>query len=82
MTKQEQGKGESKRKRVKDIRINRHVEKALNRQNDAFELDKRQSVGTNEGQVVQLNPTSDDEPNPELALLKRKQREKRDGTDE
>ena len=82
MTKQERNAGESKSKRVRDIRINRHVEKALNRQNDAFELDKRQSVGKDGGQVVQLNPTTDDELNPELALLKKKQREKRDANDE
>ena len=82
MTKQERNAGESKSKRVRDIRINRHVEKALNRQMDAFELDKRQSIGKDGGQVVQLNPTTDDELNPELALLKKKQREKRDANDE
>ena len=82
MTKQERNAGESKSKRVRDIRINRGVEKALNRQMDAFELDKRQSVEKDGGQVVQLNPTTDDELNPELALLKKKQREKRDANDE
>ncbi|SHK59960.1 Mu transposase C-terminal domain-containing protein [Alicyclobacillus tolerans] len=81
MTKLEKATGESKRKRVKDIRINRHLEKALNRQNDAFELEKRQPVETNEGQVIQLNPTTDDELNPELSLLRKKQRE-RFGDDE
>ncbi len=83
MTKQEQNKGDSKRKRVRDIRINRGLEKTLNRQADAFELDKQKSQEMNEGQVIQLNPaTVDDELSPELNLLKKKQKEKRNGSDE
>ncbi|WP_206915847.1 Mu transposase C-terminal domain-containing protein [Alicyclobacillus suci] len=81
MTKQERNVSESKSKRVRDIRINRHLEKALNRQNDAFELEKRQPVETNEGQVIQLNPITDDELNPELSLLRKKQRERFNGDD-
>ncbi|WP_211265983.1 Mu transposase C-terminal domain-containing protein [Alicyclobacillus ferrooxydans] len=81
MTKQERNTGESKSKRVRDIRINRHVEKALNRQVDAFVLDKPKSQS--EGQVVPLNPeTMEDELNSELALLKRKQKERFNGSDE
>ncbi|GMA64209.1 Mu transposase C-terminal domain-containing protein [Alicyclobacillus fastidiosus] len=81
MTKQERNAGESKSKRVRDIRINRHVEKALNRKADAFVLDKSKSQS--EGQVVSMSPGAiADELNPELALLKKKQREKLDGSDE
>ncbi|ENK1244377.1 DDE-type integrase/transposase/recombinase [Clostridium botulinum] len=49
---------ESKNKRIKNIKINRKIEKELNRYEEAWELEKNES---NEGKVISINDDIDEE---------------------
>lgn len=69
---------ESKTKRIKGIKNNRKVEKILNREDEAFELDKHEKE---EGKVISINKPEDEVfglPN-DLELLRKKQKERFNG---
>ncbi|MDK2799712.1 MAG: hypothetical protein PWP27_2526 [Clostridiales bacterium] len=69
---------ESKAKRIKGIKNNRKVEKILNREDEAFELDKHEKE---DGKVISINKSEEevfDLPN-DLELLKKKQKERFNG---
>lgn len=69
---------ESKAKRIKGIKYNRKNEKILNREKEAFELDKRDGE---EGKVISITkPEGENFDLPDdLELLKRKQKERFNG---
>lgn len=87
MTKEQQDGAESKTQKLKGIRKNRQIEKMINRESEAFELDKMDAK--KKGQVVSFNKISrqeseeeqDDFEN-EIALLRRKQKERAYGKTE
>lgn len=69
---------QSKTKRIKGIKNNRKVEKILNREDEAFELDKHEKE---EGKVISINKPEDEVfglPN-DLELLRKKQKERFNG---
>lgn len=74
-TDEEQTKGISNRSRLKNIRQNRKVEKMLQREEEAFELDK--SDNTEEAEVIAFNRSQSKEKNEDsiFNLLQRKQKE-------
>ncbi|MBO1513551.1 Mu transposase C-terminal domain-containing protein [Metabacillus bambusae] len=87
MTKEQQDETESKTQKLKGIRKNRQIEKMINRESEAFELDKREAKGT--GQVVSFNRMNNQEPEEEqdeleneIALLRKKQKERTNGKTE
>jgi len=87
MTKEQQDGAESKTQKLKGIRKNRQIEKMINRESEAFELDKREAKGT--GQVVSFNRMNNQEPEEEqdefeneIALLRKKQKERMNGKTE
>lgn len=84
MTKEQQDGTESKTQKLKGIRTNRQVEKMINRESEAFELDKMN--GNENGVVVAFNKINEqklederDEFEDEMALLRKKQRERTHG---
>lgn len=87
LTKEHQDGKESKSRKLKGIRKNRQIEKLLNRENEAFELNK--DMMTEKGQVISIvnvnRQTSEEEVDEymgELALLKKKQKENSYGKSE
>ncbi len=74
-TDREQTKGISNRSRLKNIRQNRKVEKMLQREEEAFELDK--SDNTEEAEVISFNRSEREGKNGDsiFNLLQRKQKE-------
>ncbi|MFT4413350.1 Mu transposase C-terminal domain-containing protein [Fredinandcohnia humi] len=87
MTKEQQDGAESKTQKLKGIRKNRQIEKIINRESEAFELDKMDAK--EKGQVVSFNKISRQEPEEEqdefeneIALLRRKQKERTYGKTE
>ena len=74
-TAEEQTKGSSNRSRLKNIRQNRKVEKMINREKEAFELDK--SDNDEKAEVISFNRSESKEKNEDsiLNLLQRKQKE-------
>ncbi|MFB6469513.1 Mu transposase C-terminal domain-containing protein [Cytobacillus sp. Hz8] len=87
MTKEQQDGAESKTQKLKGIRKNRQIEKMINRENEAFELDKKMT--SEKGQVVSFNRMNNSEPEQEqddfeneIALLRRKQKERAYGKTE
>ena len=87
MTKEQQDGAESKTQKLKGVRKNRQIEKMINRESEAFELDKREAKGT--GQVVSFNRMNNQEPEEEqdefeneIALLRKKQKERMNGKTE
>lgn len=87
MTKEQQDGAESKTQKLKGIRKNRQIEKMINRESEAFELDKK--VTSEKGQVLSFNRMNNqepeeeqDEPDNEIALLRKKQKERAYGKNE
>lgn len=85
MTKEQQDGTESKTQKLKGIRKNRQIEKMINREGEAFELDKK--VISEKGQVVSFNRMINQEDEQEeweneMALLRRKQKERTNGKTE
>lgn len=87
LTKENQNNNESNSRKLKGIRENRQIEKLLNRENEAFELNKDMKKG--KGQVISIDnsisQSSEEEVNEyqnELALLKKKQKENSYGKSE
>lgn len=87
LTKEHQDSSESKNQKLKGIRKNRQIEKLLNRENEAFELDKDTTKA--KGQVIpidsvnhQISEEDVEEYKNELALLKKKQKENSYGLSE
>lgn len=81
MTEEQQDVKESKTQKLKGIRKNRQIEKMINREGEAFELDKKEAKET--GQVFLFNRMNNqeteeeqDELDNEIALLRRKQKER------
>lgn len=72
-TEQERINTDSKRSRLKNIRQNRMVEKMLQREKEAFDLDKSKMVENSE--VVSFKQPDDEEVDDGFNLLLRKQRE-------
>jgi hypothetical protein len=68
----------SKKKRIEEIRVNRKFEKQFNRENEAFELDKKQE---NDGQVVSIEKMKEGENElpDDIAILRKKQKERLNG---
>lgn len=66
---------ESNNKKKKRIGLNRRIEKTLNREHEAFELDKKDEVI--ESEIINLTPSSQESKteNNELELLRKKQKE-------
>lgn len=87
MTKEQQDGAESKTQKLKGIRKNRQIEKMINRENEAFELDKK--VTSEKGQVLSFNRMNNQEPEEEqdeldneISLLRKKQKERAYGKNE
>lgn len=87
MTKGQQDETESKTQKLKGIRKNRQIEKMINREDEAFELDKK--VISEKGQVVSFNriinqedEQEQEELENEIALLRKKQKERAYGKTE
>ena len=87
MTREQQDVTESKAQKLKGIRKNRQIEKMINRENEAFELDKK--VKSEKGQVVSFNRINNQEPEDgqeefenEISLLRKKQKERTYGKTE
>jgi len=74
-TDREQTKGISNKSRLKNIRQNRKVEKMMNREEEAFELDK--SDNGEKAEVISFNRSESKEKNEDsiFNLLQRKQKE-------
>jgi len=64
---------ESDAQRKKNIRQNRQVEKEINRETEAFELDKQ--INDKSAEVISFNDIEEELPSNPLDLLRRKQRE-------
>lgn len=66
---------DSNNKRMKRIKMNRKIEKLMNREHEAFELDKDEEIA--ESELIHLNADIQEkkEDNNELDLLRRKQKE-------
>lgn len=74
-TKKEKFSTDSNNKRMKRIKMNRKIEKLMNREHEAFELDKGEEIV--ESELIHLNVDIQDkkDENNELDLLRRKQKE-------
>lgn len=87
MTKEQQDTTESKSQKLKGIRKNRQIEKMINREKEAFELDKKVTNG--KGEVISFEKAVNDEHeqeqnefDDEIALLRKKQKERAYGKTE
>ncbi|KGR89866.1 DNA-binding protein [Ureibacillus massiliensis 4400831 = CIP 108448 = CCUG 49529] len=87
MTREQQDETESKTQKLKGIRKNRQIEKMINKENEAFELDKK--VTNEKGEVLSFNRMNNQEPEEgpeefenEMALLRKKQKERTYGKTE
>lgn len=80
-TKEAQVKGESKKRKIESIRENRKIEKLLNRETEAFELNK---ISNGMAQVIPIKESNEDKDNSneDIEILRRKQRERINGKNE